>query len=242
VRKCEQPGKAKTAVAMDARVRRLAAFVAADERLDYSAAKFLAQVERDVRDAERVACSAGSKHRIGRAAGTFRVRPVGIEPEPQGDTDRIGQRLEQRDSAVDTAAHRNRNPTDRPRSPKDRPDRVSERVDSKRLPTNGSSLEQSQPNKRTIKPRSISLNNALAVERKPHKSEFGTTSRITNELNHKLRLAAIPASAGFAGARHPQPKRGSNAFDRREVIMRAAGAADFATTRPCRVLRRCEPG
>src|SRR5207247_8433117 len=89
VREREQPGKAKAAVAMDARVRRLAAFVAADERLDDGAAKFLAQVERDVREAERMTRSTGSKHRIGRAAGTFRVGPVGIEPEPQGDTDRI---------------------------------------------------------------------------------------------------------------------------------------------------------
>jgi hypothetical protein len=75
----------------------------------------------------------------------------------------------------------------------------------------------------------------LTVERKPHKSEFGTTSRITNELNHKLRLAAIPASAGFAGDRHPQPKRGSNAFDRREVIMprRRRGGLRDDQTLPC---------
>jgi hypothetical protein len=205
--KREQPGKAKAAVAMGARVRRFAAFVAADERLDYSAAKFLAQVERNVRDAERVTCSAGSKHRIGRAAGTFRVRPVGIKPEPQGDTDCVRQGLEQRDSAVDTATHRNRNPAHRPRSPKNRPDRVSERINSKRLPTNRSSLEQSQPNKGTIKPGSISRDDALTVKDKSHEREVRSTRRITNELNHKLRLAAIAASAGFAGARHPQPKR-----------------------------------
>jgi hypothetical protein len=188
---------------MDARVRRLAALVAADERLDYGAAKFLAQVERDVRDAERVTCSACGKDRIGRAAGTFCVGPVGIEPEPQSDADRVRQRLEQRDSAVDTPAHRNRNPSDRPRSPKDRPDRVSERIDGERLPTNRSSLEQGQPNKRTIKPRSIGTDNPLAVVREPHECEVCAPRRVTNELNHKLRLAAIPASAGSAGARHP---------------------------------------
>ncbi|HEY8726129.1 MAG TPA: hypothetical protein VIL91_05440 [Gaiellaceae bacterium] len=163
----------------------------------------------------RRACS---KDRIGRAAGSLGIGPVRIEPEPQSDTDRIRQRLEECDSRVDTATHRNRNPSDRPRSPKNGPDRVSKRIDSERLPTNRSSFEQGQPDKRTIKPGSISRDNALAIKLKPHKSEFGTTRRVTDELNHKLRLAAIAASADSAGARHPAPKF-TSALLGHEVIM-----------------------
>ncbi len=61
----KQPGKAKAAVAVDARVGRLAAFVAAHERLDHGAAKFLAQVEGHVGHAERVTRRACSKDGIG---------------------------------------------------------------------------------------------------------------------------------------------------------------------------------
>jgi len=204
--KGKQPGKAEAAVAVDARVGRLAAFVAAHKWLDYGAAKFLTQVEGHMGHAERVTRGARSKDSIGRAAGTLGVGPVRIEPEPQSDADRIRQRLEQCDCAVDTAAHRNGNAPRQPRSAKNRPDRVGKRIDRKRLPTNRSSLQQSQSNERTIEPGSVSLNNALAIELKPHEREFVTTRRITNKLNHELRLAAISASVGFAGARHPAPK------------------------------------
>lgn len=218
VREREQPGEAKAAVAMDARVRRLAAFVAAHERFDYRATKLLAQVKRHMGDTERVTGRACSKDGIGRAAGTLRIGPIGIEPKPQSDADRIRQRLEQRHCTVDAATHRNRNPSDRPRSAKNGPDRVGERIDSKRLPTNGSSLEQSQPDKRTIEPRSIGLDNALTIKDEPHERKLGSTRRITKELEHKLRLAAIAASAGSAGARHPAPKF-TSALLGHEVIM-----------------------
>ena len=61
----KQPGEAKAAVAVDARVGRLAAFVAAHERLDYGAAKFVAQVEGHVGHAERVTRRARSEDGIG---------------------------------------------------------------------------------------------------------------------------------------------------------------------------------
>jgi hypothetical protein len=234
VREGKQPGKAEAAVAVDARVRRFAAFVAAHERLDYRAAKLLPQVEGHVGHAERVARGARSQNGIGGAAGTLGVRPVRIEPEPQSDADRIRQRLQQRDCAVDTAAHRNGNTAGHPRSAKNRPDRVGERIDRKRLPTNGSSLEQSQSNERTIKPGSISLNNAFAVELKPNKREFVTARRITNQFNHELRLAAIAASAGFAGARYPAPKFSGPPSSAVEVIMpRRRRGGLHGQTLPC---------
>ena len=91
-REREQLGEAKAAVAARARVRRLAARVAADERLDDGAAEALPQVERDVREAERVAGLARGDHRLGRAAGPLRVRPVRVGPEPERDADRVAAR------------------------------------------------------------------------------------------------------------------------------------------------------
>jgi hypothetical protein len=228
VREREQPGEAKTAVAVDARIRRLTAFVAAHKRLNDRAAKLLAQVERHMGHTERVTGGACSKDGIRGAAGTFRIGPIGIKPKPQSDADRIGERLEQCDSRVDTPTHRNRNPSNRSRSPKGRPNRVSKRIDSERLPTNRSSLEQSQPNNRTIEPGSISLDNALAVKNEPHERKVSAPRRITNELNHKLRLAAMPASAGSAGARHPRPK-GVRAFIGAKSSWPGVAGPDFAT-------------
>jgi hypothetical protein len=186
----------------------------------------------------------GCENSIGRATGALRVGPVRIKPEPQRDADRVRQGLEQRNGTVDTTTHRDGNPSDRPRSPKHRPDRVGKRINSECRPTHRSSLEQSQPNKRTLEPRSISLDDPFAVELEPNKSEFGTTRRITDELNHKLRLAAIPASAGSAGARHPRPKGSPMLFDRREVIMprRRRGGLRDVRPNPAVACARCEPG
>jgi hypothetical protein len=87
---------------------------------------------------------------------------------------------------------------------KDRPDRVRKRVDRQRLATNGSSLDQRQANQRTVEPSRVRLDDPIAINRKPNKSEFSPASRITNNANHRTRLATSAASAGFAGAR-PQP-------------------------------------
>src|SRR4051794_13770196 len=104
----EQPAEAESAVAAHARIRRLAALVAAHERIDDGATEVLAQVERDVRDAERVARLAGRDHRFGRAARPLGVWPVGIEPEAERHPDRVGKRAQEGDGAVDSAAHRDR--------------------------------------------------------------------------------------------------------------------------------------
>src|SRR5688500_3315656 len=84
-REGEQLGEAEAAVAADARVRRLAARVAADERRDDRPPELVSQVEGDVRQAERVAGLARREHGLRRAAGTFDVRARGVDPEPEGD-------------------------------------------------------------------------------------------------------------------------------------------------------------
>src|SRR5439155_5785854 len=106
----EQPREAEAAVALDAWVGCLPTFVTSDERVDHGTPKLFAKVEGHVRDAERVARRTGSENRIGRATGALRVGPVGIEPEPQRDADRVRQELEQRNGAVNAAAHCNRDP------------------------------------------------------------------------------------------------------------------------------------
>jgi hypothetical protein len=54
----EQLGEAERSVATRTRVRRLAALIAADERLDDDPAKLLAEVKGDVREAAAVARTA----------------------------------------------------------------------------------------------------------------------------------------------------------------------------------------
>ena len=70
-REREQLGEAEAAVAAAARVRRLAARVAPDERIDDRAAELLAQIERHVREPARVTRLARRDHRLGRAAGAL---------------------------------------------------------------------------------------------------------------------------------------------------------------------------
>jgi len=184
-----------------------------------------------------VARRTGSENGIGRATGALRVGPIGIEPEPQRDADGVRQGLEQRNGAVDTAAHSNGNATGRTRSPKHRPDRIRERINSECLPTNGSSLEQSQPNKRTLQARSISLDDALTVERKAHERKVSTPSRISNELQHRTQASANRRECRLC-RRSPQRLSETGAIPGAKSSWPGEAGPDFATlTRPCRVLR-----
>jgi hypothetical protein len=228
--KREQPREAKAAVAVDARVGCLPTFVTADERVDHGTPKLFAEVECDVRNAERVTRGTGSENRIGRATGALRVGPVRIEPEPQRDADGVRQGLEQRNGAVDTAAHRNRDPPGRTWRPKDGPDRVGKGVNSERLAPDRRSLEQRQSNERPIEPRSISLDNALSIEPKPHERKLSATRRISNELQHRTQASANRRECRL---RRRSP---TTALAAVKSSCRAAGAADF-TAWPCRGLR-----
>ena len=148
----EQLGEAEAAVAADARVRRLAARVAADERRDDGAAELLAEVERDVRQAELVAGRAGGEHRLGRAARALGVGPLRIEPEPQRDADRLRARAEERDRAVDAAAHRDRDALRVGLGAEHLPERVRERVDRELVAADRGCLEQGQTFERPSSP------------------------------------------------------------------------------------------
>ena len=105
----DERGQPVGAVAGRARVRRLAARVAGDERLDDGAAEGLAPVERDVRDPERMAALARAQHGRRRAAGALGVRRQLVDPEPQRQPDDLAAAralAQQRDGGVDAARHR----------------------------------------------------------------------------------------------------------------------------------------
>ena len=110
LREREELVEAEVTVAAPARVRRLAACVRLDERVDDGAPERLAEVERDVREPERVAGLARGDHRFRGAARPLRVGAGGIEPEPERDADRVRPRAQERDRAVDAAAHRDGDP------------------------------------------------------------------------------------------------------------------------------------
>ena len=81
---------------------------------------------------------------------------------------------------------------------KDSSDRIRDRINRKRFAAHGRSLEQRQTNKRSLQPRSISLDDAVTVEGQCDERELGPPSGIANDTNHEARLATFAASAGFA--------------------------------------------
>ena len=164
LREREQLGETEAAVAGDARVRRLAARVAADERPDDRAAELLAQVERDVRQAALVTRLARGDHGARRAAGALAVRPGRIHPEPQRDAERVPSRAQERDRAVDAAAHRDCDALGMRLRAKDLRERIRERVDGERLAADGRSLEQRQSLDVAREPRRVGGDDAVALD------------------------------------------------------------------------------
>ena len=143
--KREQLVEPERAVAAGARIRRLAALVAADERIDDRAPELLAQVERHVRKTEAVARLAGRANGVGRAAGALGVRRLGIDPQPQGDSEGVAAGAQQRDGAVDAAAHGHRHPRIERGGTERWADRRRQGLDGELLPVHRRSLEHRQP-------------------------------------------------------------------------------------------------
>ena len=183
-REREQLVEAEAAVAAPARVRRLAARVPLDERLDDGAAELLAQIERHVREPERVTGLPGRDHGLRRAAGALGVGPLRIEPEPERDSDRLRAGAKERDGAVDAAAHRDGDPFGIGLRAEDLRERVRERVRGERLARHGGGLEQRQPGERAREARRVGVHDPVAVDREPHKGELLPTRRISDDFEH----------------------------------------------------------
>ena len=104
----DQRREAERAVAAHAWVRRAPCLEALDELVDDRRPELAAQVESDMRHAERMARRAGRTHRTRRAAGPLTVGRARIDPQPQRDADGLEpslDRLQQRDRRVDPAGH-----------------------------------------------------------------------------------------------------------------------------------------
>ncbi len=209
-REREQLGEAEAAVAADARVRRLAARVAADERRDDGAAELLAQVERDVRQPEPVAGLARGDHGVGRAARALRVGPLGIEPEAQRDADRVRHRAQQRDGAVDAAAHRDRRAAGTRLGAEHRPERGRERVDRERLAADGRSLEQRQSDEPAVEPFRVRRDDPVAVDGELHRGPVAVARGISEGLDHDVTVTKM--RRGLAAPPQTPPCRSTRAM------------------------------
>ena len=137
-----------------------------------------------MRDAEPVARLARGDHALGRAAGALGVGPVRIEPEPQRHADRVRQRAQERDRAVDAAAHRHRDAAGRRRGPEDRPERVRERVDRERLAADRRRLEQRQTGEVALEPGRVRLDDPVAVHEQPDGGPVAAAARVSEDLVH----------------------------------------------------------
>ena len=123
-------------------------------------------------------------HGLRRAAGALGVGAGGIEPEPKRDPDRLRPGAQQRDGAVDAAAHRDGDPFRIRRGGEDLGERVRERVGGERLARHGRGLEQRQPGERPREPGRVRVDDPVAVDREPHECELGPTRRVSDDLDH----------------------------------------------------------
>ena len=200
----EQLAETERAVAAHARVRRGAVRIPVDERRDDGVAELLAQVERHVRDAETMACLACGDHGLGRAARTLGVGPVGIEPEAKRHADRVRQRAQERDRAVDAAAHRHRRPARLRLGAEDRPERIGERVDRERLAGDRRGLEQRQAGERPVEPRCVRLDDAVAVDEEPNRSPLAVAGGVSEcfHVHARTRYQTFAPCARCANGRY----------------------------------------
>ena len=125
--------------------------------------------------------------------------PRGVEPEAERDADRVRAGLQERDGAVDAAAHRDGDAV-RMRAPPERPGamRVGERVGGERLARHGRGLEQREPAQRLGEPVRVGVHDPVAVDAQPHERELLPARRISDELPH---AASVPRASPAAAAR-----------------------------------------
>jgi len=127
---------------------------------------------------------------------------MGIEPEPQGHADSAGPRTEQRDGAVDAAAHRHRHTRRVRASPHRRSERVRERVDRKRLSSHRRRLEQREAAEVLGDAWRIGVNDLVAVDPKANQRPLRTAGGVSDQLLH---AGQRTGGGSTEGAREPPP-------------------------------------
>ena len=139
-----------------------------------------------MRQPEPVAGLACGDHRLGRAAGALRVRPVRVEPETKRHADGVRSRAEQRHRAVDAAAHRHRRPSGARLGAEDRSERRRERVDRERLAADGGRLEQRQSGQRALEPVGVRVDDRLAVDDEADRRPLAVPRRVSEASRSSL--------------------------------------------------------
>ena len=150
-----------------------------------------------MRQAEAVAGRARGQHGLGRAAGALGIGAVRVEPEAQRRADGLEARLadaEERDRAVDAAAHRDHDPVLLGGRRDDLRERLVQRVAGERWRCDRGGLERRQAGKRgekLVDARAFSpgLVDAPLVDPQPDPGEVAVTCSCSGGL-HRARVAA----------------------------------------------------
>ena len=101
--------------------------------------------------------------------------------------------MQERDGAVDPAAHGNGAAIRLGRGVKDLPERVRERVRREPLAGHRRRLEQRQALERPLEPLGVSFDDPIALEPEPDERELAVPRGIPHNLDHQARLAAWKA-------------------------------------------------
>ena len=200
LREGEQRAEAEAAVAAHARVRRLAARVAADEGVDDSLSEGLAEIERDVREAERLTRLARRDHRRRRATHALGVLPGRIGPEAKRHADRLVTGIahaKERNGAVDATAHRDGDAPFVGSRADDWTERVVKRVRGETLAGNGRSIEKRAPldlaeKLRQPRPLSGCMLDPLSGHGQPHPGEISVPGGVSDELARRGHTGMVP--------------------------------------------------
>ena len=120
---------------------------------------------------------------------------LGIDPEPERDTDRVASGAQQRNRAVDAAAHRHCHPRLGRSSAEGRPDRRRQRLDGELVPVDRGSLEQRQAGEVLGEPVRVGLGDLLTAHAEAHGGPVAVPGGVPEELGHALRLAGEHACA-----------------------------------------------
>ncbi len=146
-----------------------------------------------MRDPQLVAGLARGEDGLRRAAGAVGVRAFRVDPEPQRDADRLRAGAEERDGAVDAAAHRYGDAVRIGRRPEDRAERVRERVHGELVAADGGRLQQRQTGERPIEPLGVGTDDAVAVDGEPHQPPLAAARGISDDFDHAVTVDEKPA-------------------------------------------------
>ena len=185
----EQLVEAEAAVAAAARVRRLAARVAAT--------KGSTTARRNSSRRSSVTCGSPSAWQVSRAAMTASgEQQARSESGPAGSSQSrsvtpiaLRPGAEQRDGAVDAAAHRDRDALrDRARRGRPRPiafaSASAASVSPAPQPPRAASAREGR-----VEPGRVGVDDPVALDREPHERELGAARGVSDDLDHPLSLA-----------------------------------------------------